>query len=264
MALIAYMDESGTHDETPITVVAGFIGTTEQWAGLEKAWIELLKEFDLPYFHAHEIERMWSDRPEIREHVKIRFAETAMTAGLTPVFARITEDAWRYFNEIEPWAKGWPSPYHFMFQMTIKGVTQWSRNNANSEPVAFFYDRAMQYVDRAKEIMALLRNDKADLIELAASETFADMRNYPGLQAADMFAYELFKVHGLTERNIDRRLITELVDRRQPSTGFSLMNRDDTWRLVRDHNERINRPVPPPPPGFKQRMRFIGSNVIYD
>ena len=31
MLLITYLDESGTHDTSPISIMAGYLGTAEQW-----------------------------------------------------------------------------------------------------------------------------------------------------------------------------------------------------------------------------------------
>jgi hypothetical protein len=48
----AYIDESGTHDESPVVSVACYAGTPEQWASFTNEWVPILKKSGLPYFHA--------------------------------------------------------------------------------------------------------------------------------------------------------------------------------------------------------------------
>ena len=34
MLLTTYLDESGTHDTSPISIMAGYLGTAKQWGAL--------------------------------------------------------------------------------------------------------------------------------------------------------------------------------------------------------------------------------------
>lgn len=43
MALIAHIDESGTHDGSRLTVMAGWIGRAEKWREFDERWIALLQ-----------------------------------------------------------------------------------------------------------------------------------------------------------------------------------------------------------------------------
>src|SRR6266481_415092 len=50
--LTAYLDESGTHGESPIMVMAGYLGTAVQWARFEADWSVLLGRGGVTYVHA--------------------------------------------------------------------------------------------------------------------------------------------------------------------------------------------------------------------
>lgn len=56
MYLTAYIDESGTHDDSSIVIIAGVVGHAGQWRKFEKKWGRMLLDHKLPYFHAKEIE----------------------------------------------------------------------------------------------------------------------------------------------------------------------------------------------------------------
>jgi hypothetical protein len=51
----AYGDESGTHEESPVMMLAGFVSTLGRWNQFDDAWRRALKHAGLPgYFHATE------------------------------------------------------------------------------------------------------------------------------------------------------------------------------------------------------------------
>jgi hypothetical protein len=49
--LEAYFDESGTHDNSPIMCIAGYLFDKENCQALDLAWKTVLDEYELPYFH---------------------------------------------------------------------------------------------------------------------------------------------------------------------------------------------------------------------
>jgi hypothetical protein len=67
MILTAYYDESGTHDGSPATVLAGFVGDTNQMVDLEIEWSKVLRKHDLTHvrakhlFHRQKQFKGWSN-----------------------------------------------------------------------------------------------------------------------------------------------------------------------------------------------------------
>jgi Protein of unknown function (DUF3800) len=52
MILTSYIDESGTHDSSPIMTMGGCLGTSNQWAGFEADWNHLLSSEGVTCVHA--------------------------------------------------------------------------------------------------------------------------------------------------------------------------------------------------------------------
>jgi len=52
--LSSYSDAIGTVNSEHALVVSGFVSTTEKWMRFEKCWTQILKLFDVPYFHMKE------------------------------------------------------------------------------------------------------------------------------------------------------------------------------------------------------------------
>ena len=52
MLLTAYLDESGTHDMSPISVMAEYLGTAAQWQAFDADWTTLLQTAGLCHMHA--------------------------------------------------------------------------------------------------------------------------------------------------------------------------------------------------------------------
>lgn len=55
MILTTYLDESGTHDQSPISVMAGYLGTATQWERFGADWTVLLRKAGIAHIHAVEL-----------------------------------------------------------------------------------------------------------------------------------------------------------------------------------------------------------------
>ena len=58
--LTAYMDDSGSHDNAPVCVLAGYFGGWRRWLEFEESWIAVLKKYCVKEFHA---KRFWAKDP---------------------------------------------------------------------------------------------------------------------------------------------------------------------------------------------------------
>jgi hypothetical protein len=53
---IAYIDESGTHDESEFASIAGYVDRSDGWAGFEKDWKAVLDRYGVGEFHMTDFE----------------------------------------------------------------------------------------------------------------------------------------------------------------------------------------------------------------
>jgi len=54
LILTAYLDESGTHGDSPVTVMAGALGTVRQWSRFQKIFDRLKRDHQFETFHSKE------------------------------------------------------------------------------------------------------------------------------------------------------------------------------------------------------------------
>ncbi|HLW44510.1 MAG TPA: hypothetical protein VKS00_08470, partial [Candidatus Acidoferrales bacterium] len=54
--LIAYMDESGIHEDSAVCAIAGYVGSAEEWRRFEHKWKQALRAESISEFHMSEFE----------------------------------------------------------------------------------------------------------------------------------------------------------------------------------------------------------------
>jgi hypothetical protein len=57
MIITTYLDESGTHDSSPISVMAGYAGTATQWAQFDADWTALVRKAGVKFIHGVELSK---------------------------------------------------------------------------------------------------------------------------------------------------------------------------------------------------------------
>lgn len=57
MILTAYLDESGTHDGSPVTVMGGMLANALQWARFEQAFRRIQKKHRFKIFHTKKFKK---------------------------------------------------------------------------------------------------------------------------------------------------------------------------------------------------------------
>ena len=209
--LQAYMDDSGSHQSSPVCVVAGYFGSIARWREFERRWNAVLKPEGIIEFHA---KRFWA-RDESGNRVSeyknwddaraTRFLNGLLSAiertDIYPFACGVLGGEWgkqtldnrRYLTGATPnYPTGAPSRAIFLpFQVCVFRVTSYCKPGLK---VHFVFDHQRETIGWASICYAELRRkwgaSRDSLSERMGELTFADSEEATPLQAADLLAYE--------------------------------------------------------------------------
>jgi len=54
----AFVDDSGSHEDSPHLVMAGYLASVSEWDTFSSEWASKMKEWGLPYFHMTDAEAL--------------------------------------------------------------------------------------------------------------------------------------------------------------------------------------------------------------
>lgn len=200
----AYFDDGGTDGQTPMSGVAGYVSTERQWMLLEKRWRKLIesKPYELEAFHMTDFE---SRKPP---YDKLTNAERhALITGLIKITKDYTICGFRAgirsgaFQEVDHESNGllstlWGNSYAWCAASCMGSVGKWIRRHGNVDGVVYVYAKTHKgnsYI-KGNYGRAYANPVERKHYRLAVSEPVFELsKNLPGLQAADISAYETWK-----------------------------------------------------------------------
>jgi hypothetical protein len=218
VVLNAYVDESGTHEGAPITLMGGLVADADTWAKFDADWLEILDYIRVPYFHASqlaavkgiykelaidEVQRnyLWNRLPEVIEKHK----PLAFLAG---VFIKDYKSVGLFYD-----TAAFTSPYHFCFHNCLQHVVAWSKKNRNGEPVNFVLSEQNEY--KKESLRAFYEDYKTKSLysQQLGALSFASMVTTRPLQGADMLLYDAYVLLTQKANAPGKRFISEMVQR---------------------------------------------------
>ena len=211
MIWTAYLDESGTHDDSPIMLMGGFLGNTEQWERFNDEWRSLLKTSGVSYCHGTELvhgKKQFKDWPFPKRKAFQDEANRIMLGHLElSVTAVIRKD------DYDAIYKATPNPSKLRkdtkFGVLFRGCL-WAVLGAVTEDL----ERAKQFtVNFVLEDGAKNSADALRLFDLAKSNTLPEWshllgtikletKQSPGLQAADLLVYASSRIEQTDHGNL--------------------------------------------------------------
>lgn len=197
----AFFDES-SNEKPGYYAVAGFVGSQAQWNDFGRMWGEALDSTGAPYLHmrefAHSVDAFegWKGQKDRREKLMDGVVKAVRGSALIPVGSamRIAD-----FEALpEEGRSRLRSPYHCCLQDVLYGFALMAEELKYLEPlvpalVRVTGDQHADFAADAKRMYKVLRGSSPWFDYLGPELGYADMRVTPGLQSADLLAYEMTK-----------------------------------------------------------------------
>lgn len=196
--MIAYFDESGSHQGAPVFGLACFVAREPDWEDFKKRWGGLLDQQAIPEIHMADLEARrghfegWSqDRYEgVRSAIGI-ILNSARLWGFYNAF--LMKDYDEVVQRPKPGRRFyWPAtPYTISLQAILEMMAE--RMAPDLQPtgtITCVCDRNDQAAGKARGRFEFLRKSRANWERLYPILAFASRRDELALQAADVLVYE--------------------------------------------------------------------------
>jgi hypothetical protein len=216
LILTAYYDESGTHAGSPITILAGFIGSVGDWVEFEREWRKVLRKHGVSHvrakhlFHRQGQHKNWSED---------------RVWGLEADLLYVLQEHKNIFAT--------KTMLHENTRGSVNFVLESGHKNAGDALRVF------------NEIKASKTFSWRDAI---GSLTFGTKQDFPALQAADMLAYWFYKAAcDMFQPAGDGRYWHNFVEKELVDSGLSvlyhLIDQTTAWNLRQNFRRKSKKPV---------------------
>jgi hypothetical protein len=200
--LTAYIDESGTHDGSPMTVMAGYLSSAERWAAFNAEWGTFLAGLGVDHLHAkhlfhgekHFKNLSWPRRVEIADEAKAITMKYAMV-GLSVI---LTNDEYQeIFKENVPKNVTFDSKYGTCFRHIVSFLPQLVNIVQPDEThrISIVLEAGHKNQGAASTMFSEYKSiaDRR-LARMVKGVSYAEKRECFGVQAADMLAFTSLRI----------------------------------------------------------------------
>lgn len=195
-------DETGIDNNSRICAVSGFVGTEKEWERFDRNWKKVLDAEGIPYFHAVACERGKDDFYGLdvlkRGRIVDRLLQVIMNSSIRGYSYGLVKphfEAWNEKDRIHFTNNHPDNPYYLCLQTLFVFATDECKDKPDTEQIHFVFEKQEEFKEEAEKVYDDLKSDVAwesskHLGKLCFEEEPA---KYPGIQAADLLAYETFR-----------------------------------------------------------------------
>jgi hypothetical protein len=189
---VAYVDESGHSSSTDFFSLAACVADWREWRQFNNRWMNALKVHSAPYLHmrefAHKVEAFAGWTEDRRRALMTDCLLALDSLGIITMGAVMrVSDYRRLSREAQV---GFVDPTFCCFQDCLNGVALHGYLDFPGERTEVIYSRQDEFAPMLRKLFRYATEHWQDGGNLGVLE-FQDMRTVPGLQLADLVAYEL-------------------------------------------------------------------------
>jgi hypothetical protein len=193
VVLKAFFDDSGTHLESDVAVMAGLIAPEDEWATLETEWRIALDDLGIRKMHMASCENARRDFAgwdrDRRDRAIARFCGIILKRNACMLISAVSRSTW---NAVAPYTllgKRFAQPIDYCFNACMRYAMQTIRGSVGREPVAITFDGREESLGYWQRLASAYEEVWPERV---AGFAFGNMEKVLPLQAADMIAYEAF------------------------------------------------------------------------
>lgn len=189
----AYFDESGSHDGSPVLCVAGYLIPEERRQEFNAKWIETLESKGLTHFHmvdcAHGNGEFAKLEKSERIEVQTKLIELIKDSSARGIGAMIVASVYKHLMPFHP---NMGSAYNYCIWHCLEATRLWIEELGSAVEIDYHFERGHQSDSEADRIMTFAFAAPAGRKPFGyASHAFVDKRAIPGVQAADLLAWQM-------------------------------------------------------------------------
>ena len=193
--VVAYFDESGTHGDSGVFAIAGYVAAQEDWIRFETDWKRALRRAGISYFHMVEYENRrgpfasWS-KEKRHEVLGDLLAAIKAHALIGLAGCVVVADFERVFRPALPTGHPYRDPYIFCLQVGMERIAHYfGPHLPRSEKIACVFEEKDKVAHSAARHYEAVKAHN-EWGTLFGSISFGGKVDYIPLQAADVLAYE--------------------------------------------------------------------------
>jgi len=211
--LAAYLDESGTHVESPVLAVAGFLAPQGHWLEYESKWSGVLEKWGLSTFHMVEYENRQGPYAQFsneqRKELLASLIDIIRATVWVGVAAAVVKKDYDAICQAERITFG--SPYSLCANECIRLLKRWMDAQRVPERITFMFELGAQGAADIHGAFGAAHAIDPDRYHLQGLH-FVSKSQYSQLQAADILAYETPK-QAIRTLGLDPRELRKSLDR---------------------------------------------------
>jgi len=198
--LKAFIDDSGSGGDSPWVVLAGYVGTVDDWDGpaFGKEWTDALNNVPrINYFKASEAESLrsdgqWAGISKIQRDAKIdSLIKVIQRRARHAIYVRLKQ---RHYDRIVKNSlikKQFENPYYILFTYLVMAIMALQNTIGGDLMTEFIFDSHERFEKPSKLVYEVLM-EHPDLARLASPNIlYRDDQKFLPLQAADLLAWQV-------------------------------------------------------------------------